>query len=104
MTPCIGASGGISGLLAYYALRFPKMRLGMLFYWRWIQFPAWGAFVLWILTAILWRCYRNITASVDVAALAHLGGVIPGIVFWWLWQKRLTSLPANDPIRNLHSS
>jgi membrane associated rhomboid family serine protease len=29
--PCIGASGGISGLIAFYALKFPHARLGILF-------------------------------------------------------------------------
>ncbi len=88
-TPCIGASGGISGLLAYYALRFPKMRLGMLFYWRWIQFPASGAFVLWIGLQIYGAISQHYGYS-NVAALAHLGGVIPGVVFWWISQKHRT--------------
>jgi membrane associated rhomboid family serine protease len=93
MTPCIGASGGISGLLAYYALRFPKMRLGMLFYWRWIQFPASFAFVLWVLLQIYGAISQHYGLS-NVASLAHLGGVIPGILFWLIWRKRLT--PTTD--------
>ena len=51
--PCVGASGGISGVIAFYALEFPRARLGFLlrYWWRfqWFQLPAWGAFVLWIL-------------------------------------------------------
>lgn len=50
--PCIGASGGISGLIAFYALEFPRARLGFLvrYFWRfsWIQIPAWAVFFLWL--------------------------------------------------------
>ncbi len=46
--PCIGASGGISGLMTFYALKFPHAQLGILFRWyfyfRWIRLPAWSAF------------------------------------------------------------
>jgi membrane associated rhomboid family serine protease len=34
-TPCVGASGGISGVLAYYCLRFPHARVGIIFWFRW---------------------------------------------------------------------
>ncbi len=101
MTPCIGASGGISGLLAYYALRFPKMRLSMLFYWRWIQFPAWNAFVFWIALQ-MYGAVRQHYGYSQVAALAHLGGVLPGILFWWIWQKRIpipTGVNSFNPIQ-----
>ena len=53
--PCIGASGGISGLIAFYALKFPHarlgilLRLGLVFIPKWIQFPAWCAFLFWLL-------------------------------------------------------
>ena len=43
-TPCIGASGGIAGVITFYALNFPRMRLAFLmrlgFVWfRWIRLP-----------------------------------------------------------------
>ena len=34
-TPCIGASGGIAGVITFYALNFPRMRLAFLM--RWIR-------------------------------------------------------------------
>ena len=45
-TPSIGASGGISGVIAFYALNFPRMRLAFLMRWgfvwfRWIRLQAW---------------------------------------------------------------
>ena len=88
MIPLIGASGGISGLLAFYACKFPHARLGLLFYVRfyvrWINIPAWGAFVLWILLQ-LWGAFLELKEVGNVASLAHLGGVAAGIFFWFVW-------------------
>ena len=48
--PSIGASGGISGLIAFYAFKYSQARLGFLLRYgfviipKWIQFPAWWAF------------------------------------------------------------
>lgn len=90
--PCIGASGGISGLITYYALKFPHARLGMLLnygyvYWRWIQFPAWVAFLLWILLQT-YGAWAQMSGFSNVSALAHFGGVASGVVFWLIWRKR----------------
>jgi len=74
--PCVGASGGISGVIAFYALAFPHAKLGLLIrfwlYFRWLWLPAWGAFVLWLLLQLL----------------AHLGGAAVGMAFWLLARKK----------------
>lgn len=36
--PCIGASGGIAGVITFYALDFPWMRLAFLMRWGWVWF------------------------------------------------------------------
>lgn len=95
--PCIGASGGISGLIAFYALKFPHARLGLLlrfyFVWfKWIQFPAWVAFILWMLLQF-WGAFRQIAGFSDVSALAHLGGTAAGVLLWGVW-RRIESQPA----------
>jgi membrane associated rhomboid family serine protease/Zn-finger nucleic acid-binding protein len=50
--PCIGASAGPAGVITFYALKFPHVRLRVLLrYWfrfQWIRLPAWFVFVLWI--------------------------------------------------------
>jgi membrane associated rhomboid family serine protease len=90
--PSIGASGGISGLIAFYALKFPHARIGILlryyFYaWlKWIQFPAWVALILWILLQ-LWGSYMQIAGFSNVSALAHLGGTAVGVCLWAVWKK-----------------
>lgn len=83
--PCIGASGGISGIIVFYALQFPRARLGFLFryffYFRWVQIPAWGALALWLLLQVF-TAYLQSSGSSNVAATAHLGGAAAGLVTW----------------------
>jgi membrane associated rhomboid family serine protease len=95
--PCIGASGGISGVIAFYALQFPRARLGFLlltYFWRyhWLQLPAWGAFILWVLLQIWISVQQNLGFS-NVSGAAHLGGAVVGFLAWLLW-KRLETKPA----------
>lgn len=81
-TPCIGASGGISALLAYYALQFPNERVGFLFWFRWVRFPVLGYVAFWI---VLQVAGTQIGDS-NVAHEAHLGGAAAGLACW-LMQK-----------------
>jgi len=90
--PCVGASGGISGLLAFYALRFPRARLGLRVWLRWgppapwFTLPAWGWFTFWsglqALGALL-----QIGGASNVSALAHLGGALTGVAGWLRWRN-----------------
>jgi membrane associated rhomboid family serine protease len=89
MIPCIGASGGISGVIMYYALRFPRARLGYLFwfwfYIRWIHVPAYVALLFWFALQLFYAVEQHYGVG-NVAALAHLGGAAIGFVAWLLWQ------------------
>lgn len=89
--PCIGASGGISGVIVFYALQYPRARLGILlryfFYFRWVQFPAWVALVLWLLLQML-TAVLQVSGFSHVGATAHLGGAVAGLVLWWRWRAR----------------
>jgi membrane associated rhomboid family serine protease/Zn-finger nucleic acid-binding protein len=89
--PSIGASGGIAGVIAFYALKFPQVRLAFLMRWgfvwfRWIRMPAWFALVLWILVQFLgaWQQKAGISS---VSAFAHLGGAAVGFIAWLLWRR-----------------
>jgi membrane associated rhomboid family serine protease/Zn-finger nucleic acid-binding protein len=89
--PCVGASGGIAGVITFYALNFPEMKLGFLlrygwWWFRWIRLRAWFVFVLWILFQVAgaWEQVAGISA---VSSLAHIGGAIVGFVAWLLWRK-----------------
>jgi membrane associated rhomboid family serine protease len=94
--PLVGASGGISGLLAFYALKFPHARLALMmryFYsYQWLTISAWSAFGIWILLQ-LFGAYLQMKNQGDVASLAHLGGVLAGLGAWALW-KNLDARPA----------
>lgn len=98
--PCIGASGGISGLLAYYALKFPHIRLSMLWgygrWWSWIQFRASTAFFIWIALQFL-GAWEQLHRIGNVSSLAHLGGVIPGVIFWWIYRGKTSTAAPMSP-------
>ena len=79
--PCIGASGGIAGVIVFYALEFPHVKLGFLlryiFLFRWIRLPASFVFVLWFVFQLIgaWEQKAGISS---VSSFAHLGGPFVG--------------------------
>jgi len=92
--PCVGASGGIAGVITFYALNFPRVKLGFLmrygwWWFRWIRLPSWFVFILWILFQAVgaWEQVAGISA---VSSLAHIGGAVVGFVAWLLWRSRTT--------------
>ena len=91
--PCIGASGGIAGVITFYALSFPQTKIGFLwryfFYFHWIRLPAWFVFVLWILFQIIGAYEQKIGIS-SVSSFAHLGGAAVGMAAWAVCRKRVT--------------
>ena len=86
--PCVGASGGISGVIAFYALRFPKTRLSMMFWLLkpfWFRMSAIWLFFLWILMQIV-ISGQQIAGLSGISGGAHLGGAFVGFVAWLLWR------------------
>ena len=82
-TPCVGASGGISGVLVFYLLRFPHAKLGFYFlrYLRYVRIPAPLYLVLWIGLQFLGSALSG-GRGVGVAYMAHLGGAAVGLAFF----------------------
>ncbi len=99
MVPSIGASGGISGILAYYCLRFPDARLSMFyfFYFRygWFSINVKTFIVLWIFMQVLISLKQTAGMS-DVSGLAHLGGASIGVLFWFMEKRSLTHNPSKE--------
>jgi membrane associated rhomboid family serine protease/Zn-finger nucleic acid-binding protein len=98
-TPCVGASGGISGVITFYALQYPHARLGFLLRFYWIRIPAWGALLLWVVL----QCFgvlQQLAGFSNVSALAHLGGAAAGFGAWLLWRKHGSTpvATAGDPL------
>ena len=89
--PCVGASAGISAVLAFYAVTFPRVRLGFIFWlgllFRWISMPAIVALVLYSLLQIL-GAWLQISGISSVSYLGHLGGLLVGLVAVWLYKAR----------------
>jgi len=87
--PCIGASGGISGIIAFYALRFPKHQLAMMF-WFFFKTYWWRMSAVWMFA--IWVVFQFVIAGQQVAGIskvsggAHLGGALVGVVAWVLWR------------------
>ena len=94
--PCVGASGGISGLVLFYALAMPEARLGVFVggplaagavFARWITFSAKTGLMIW-LAIQAYTLVQQVMLDGGVSALAHVGGAIAGFVCWLQWRER----------------
>jgi len=81
-TPVIGASGGISALMVYYALQFPRIRLCFFAWLFWFRLPAMAAIVIWIGIQLL-GVWQQVLGMSNVSSMAHLGGACMGFFFWF---------------------
>jgi membrane associated rhomboid family serine protease len=100
--PSVGASAGISGVLAFYALEFARTRLTFFYRFGWFAMPAWGAFVLWILLQVI-IAVEQLSGLSQVSGLAHLGGAAVGFACWRKWGDsmsgtRATAGAGSDPV------
>ncbi len=90
--PLIGASAGISAIIAFYALSFPRAKVGI-FVWflrflgYWFRFSVRVAFALWVVQQLVLAYLQGSGAS-NVSAYAHLGGAACGALLWYLWGER----------------
>ncbi len=86
-TPCVGASGAISGIMAYYALAFPKAKVSILLwfymYFRWVKISAFWLFMIWV-GLQLFGVVEQASGLSNVSAMAHIGGAFTGVVFWFM--------------------
>lgn len=86
-TPCIGASGGISGVITFFALKYPHSRIGMLVGFRfWLRLPAYDFFGVWVILQLV-GLYMQISGNSNISSLAHIGGATVGALFWFLTRK-----------------
>lgn len=90
-TPCIGASGGISGIITFYGLAFPKMKVSFLIrvylQFRWIKVSAFWLFVIWGVLQLS-GLVDQVNGLSNVSAMAHIGGALSGWFFFWMTSKK----------------
>jgi membrane associated rhomboid family serine protease len=97
ITPAVGASGAISGVLGAYLVIFPKARIQTFlmlgFFWRMMHIQA-----RWFLP--FWLVFSNLlpffiggfgVAGGGVAYLAHIGGFAVGLATGYLYRKTHSS-------------
>ncbi|MBN1900871.1 rhomboid family intramembrane serine protease, partial [Candidatus Sumerlaeota bacterium] len=88
--PLIGASGGISGLMVFYLLKFPRVKLGFFFwfwlYIRWVRISAPVFLLFWILQQLV-VVIRQMGGIGNVSGLGHAGGAAVGFFFYLFYRK-----------------
>lgn len=88
--PLIGASGGVSGVVAAYLILYPRVRLWALFLDGIpLKVPAYGAIGFWFVLQFFSAFYSS---DEGVGWFAHLGGFIVGAVLILPMRRR------HDPV------
>ena len=88
MTPTVGASGAIYGLLITYAMLFPSARLTLIFP------PVTLSAKWWVIIFAVIELTTGVTGAVGgVAHFAHLGGMLFGFLLIKYWRKKGTLFP-----------
>jgi membrane associated rhomboid family serine protease len=80
MTPTVGASGAISGVLGGYLLLFPNNRVRVMTQGGITAVPAFVMLGLWILMQFVsgFGSIADTSETGGVAYLAHIGGFVAG--------------------------
>jgi len=91
LTPMIGASGAISGVLGAYLLLYPRARVVTLvilgFYIRTVEVPAMIVLGLWFVLQFLSALVSSGSGG-GVAWYAHIAGFAAGIILIGLFKRR----------------
>ena len=105
VTPMVGASGGIAGILGAYILLHPKatVRVFMLIliFIRIISLPAWVVLGVWIAGQFV-SAPAALSGDGGVAYFAHIGGFLTGMLLVLVFKRRNVALfdrdrPADTP-------
>lgn len=90
LSPLIGASGAVAGILGAYLLLYPRARVWVLLFMRLpIRISAAWALIGWIAFQVLAMLLDNGHGPISVAWWAHIGGFATGLAVTWLFRHRL---------------
>ncbi|MCS6851261.1 MAG: rhomboid family intramembrane serine protease, partial [Gemmataceae bacterium] len=93
LTPCVGASGAISGVLGSYLLLFPHKRVVVILFRILTEVPAWVAIGTWFAFQIFSSWVEGFQSGVAYAA--HLGGFVVGLALVKLFALGRRPTPAH---------
>lgn len=84
--PLVGASGGVAGVMLYYAFQFPKKQLGVIFLFQWVRVPAHLYVAFWLIYQVM-GAMDQIQHVSPVSYMAHLAGGLVGYALWRVWKQ-----------------
>ncbi|MEY4803831.1 MAG: hypothetical protein RL331_344 [Bacteroidota bacterium] len=83
VTPMVGASGGVFGIMTAFAILFPNTEFRLYFF-----IPVKAKYL--VSAYFLWELYLSFQtqAGDNVAHLAHIGGAVAGAILVLVWRKK----------------
>jgi membrane associated rhomboid family serine protease len=84
LTPAIGASGAISGVMGAYMIFFPFASVRVLFILRVVNVPAWLFLGGWFAFQLSFGLIHRTTEFSQIAWFAHIGGFAFGAIVAYL--------------------
>jgi membrane associated rhomboid family serine protease len=83
ITPMVGASGGVFGIMTAFAILFPNTEFRLYFF-----IPVKAKYL--VSAYFLWELYLSFQhqAGDNVAHLAHIGGAVAGAILVLVWRKK----------------
>jgi membrane associated rhomboid family serine protease len=80
LTPCLGASGAISGVLGAYLVLHPHRRVSVILVRMMIDVPGYVAVGIWFLFQVVSGVFDSSGGGGGVAYSAHVAGFVAGMI------------------------
>ncbi len=80
LTPCLGASGAISGILGAYLVLHPNRRVSVILLRMMVDVPGYVAVGIWFLFQVVSGMFDSSGGGGGVAYSAHVAGFVAGMI------------------------
>jgi membrane associated rhomboid family serine protease len=80
LTPCLGASGAISGVLGAYLVLHPNRRVSVILLRMMVDVPGYVAVGIWFLFQVISGVFDSSGGGGGVADSAHVAGFVAGMI------------------------